>query len=87
LIFNITALSLMQRTTPNWLLGRMTATRRTISWGVIPVASILAGALGGLIGLPLTIIIGGLISGASVFWALLGPVYGIREDDAQEDLP
>jgi len=86
LIFNITALSLMQRTTPNWLLGRMTATRRTISWGVIPVASILAGALGGLIGLSLTIIIGGLISGASVFWALLGPVYRIREDDAQEDL-
>lgn len=87
LIFNITALSLMQKITPNRLLGRMTATRRTVSWGIIPLASFLAGILGGLIGLSLTMIIGGLISGASVLWALLGPVHSIREVDGQMTVP
>jgi MFS family permease len=79
LIFNITALSMMQKTTPNELLGRMTATRRTISWGVIPVASLLGGVLGSVIGIPATIIIGGSISGGAVLWALLGPIYRLKE--------
>ena len=80
LIFNITALSMMQKTTPNELLGRMTATRRTISWGVIPVGSLLGGVLGSVIGLPMTIVIGGSISGGSVLWAILGPIYRLREE-------
>jgi MFS family permease len=87
LIFNITALSMMQKTTPNRLLGRMTGTRRTISWGVIPVASFLGGVLGSVIGLPLTILIGGAISGGAVLWAIFGPIYGIKEEDTLDTEP
>jgi len=87
LIFNITALSMMQRITPNRLLGRMTATRRTISWGVIPVASLLGGVLGSVIGLPMTIMIGGSISGGAVLWAILGPIYKLKEDSDLDVAP
>jgi fucose permease len=34
--YNITAISYMQATTPNRMLGRMNATRRFIVWGTIP---------------------------------------------------
>lgn len=87
LIFNITALSMMQKTTPNELLGRMTATRRTISWGVIPVGSLLGGVLGSVIGLPMTIVIGGSISGGAVLWAVLGPIYRLKEESNPDVTP
>jgi hypothetical protein len=78
---------MMQRITPNRLLGRMTATRRTISWGVIPVASLLGGVLGSVIGLPMTIMIGGSISGGAVLWAILGPIYKLKEDSDLDVAP
>jgi len=87
LIFNITALSMMQKNTPSRILGRMTATRRTISWGVVPVGSLLGGVLGTVIGLPLTIIIGGCISGGAVLWAVLGPIYGLKEENNLDASP
>ncbi|HZW84399.1 MAG TPA: MFS transporter, partial [Nitrososphaerales archaeon] len=78
LIFTILGLSLIQSTTPNRVLGRINATRRTFSRGVIPLGSILAGILGQTVGLPWTIVIGGLISGGSAVWALLGPIYNLK---------
>jgi MFS family permease len=80
IMFNINGLSMMQKITPNRLLGRMTATRRTFSWSVIPVASFLGGVLGGLFGLPATIILGGLIDGGAILWMVLGRIYKLNQE-------
>jgi MFS family permease len=57
-IYNINARSLIQTITPDRLLGRVIASNRTIVWGVIPVGSLLGGALGNAIGLRPTLWIG-----------------------------
>lgn len=41
--FNVIQVSMRQRLTPDRLLGRMTATIRTVSWGVIPVGATAGG--------------------------------------------
>jgi MFS family permease len=51
LVFYVNALSLRQTVTPHELLGRMTATYRFASWGVIPLGAFLAGAIGSAVGL------------------------------------
>jgi hypothetical protein len=43
--------------------------------------------LGSVIGLPLTILIGGAISGGAVLWAIFGPIYGIKEEDTLDTEP
>ncbi len=81
LIFNITALSMMQRVTPSRLLGRVNATRRTISWGVIPLGWVIGGALGATIGLSPTLVIGGIIAGSAALFAVLSPIYHLKEEN------
>ncbi len=56
--WNINQVSLRQAITPPRMQGRMNATMRFIVWGTMPVGSILGGALGSVIGLHATIIIG-----------------------------
>jgi MFS family permease len=56
--WNINQVSLRQAITPPRMQGRMNATMRFIVWGTMPIGSILGGALGSLIGLHATIIIG-----------------------------
>ena len=85
LIFNVVALSLIQRVTPSRLLGRVNATRRTISWGVIPIASFTGGYLGSAIGLPATLVVGGLIAGGAVVWAFFSPIYRLREENELDE--
>jgi MFS family permease len=58
--WNINQVSLRQAITPPRMQGRMNATMRFIVWGTMPIGSILGGALGTLIGLHATIIIGAL---------------------------
>jgi len=50
-VTNIVAISLSQAVTPDRLLGRMTASRRFAVFGVIPLGSLTAGALGSSLGL------------------------------------
>lgn len=58
--WNVNAMSLRQAITPPPMRGRMNATMRFISWGTIPIGTILGGLLGGLIGLHNTIVVGAL---------------------------
>jgi MFS family permease len=58
--WNINQVSLRQAITPPRMQGKMNATMRFIVWGTIPLGSIIGGALGGLIGLHQTIIIGAI---------------------------
>ena len=63
-LYNITAISLMQTLTPERLLGRLNASRRFIVWGTIPLGSLVGGALASVIGLHATLWVGAI--GASV---------------------
>ena len=58
LVFSINAVSLRQSITPDRLLGRVNGTMRFIVWGSRPIGSLLGGYLGGLIGLPMTLVVG-----------------------------
>ncbi len=73
-VYNITQVSLRQAITPDRVQGRMNATMRTIVWGTIPIASVLAGIVGSAIGVVLAIYIFGALSVFAGFWILAGPI-------------
>jgi MFS family permease len=50
-LYNITAISLMQTLTPERLLGRLNASRRFIVWGTIPLGGLVGGAIASWLGL------------------------------------
>jgi MFS family permease len=58
--WTINVVSLRQAVTPAPLLGRVTATMRFVTWGLIPVGALLGGALGTLVGLHNAIWIGAI---------------------------
>jgi predicted MFS family arabinose efflux permease len=76
--FNITAVSLRQAVTPDHLLGRMTASYRTVIWGVFPLGALAGGIAGTRLGLVPAIVIGGLLTLAASTWLLTRPVYNLR---------
>ena len=63
-VFNVTIRTLVQSITPNRLLGRTTSVVRMIVWGVIPVGTLLGGALASTIGIRAAIWVGAI--GASL---------------------
>jgi MFS family permease len=70
----IAEVSLRQTLVPSNLLGRTNATMQFLSQGVAPPGALLAGVLGGIIGLRLTILIGVLGVMLAGAWLLLSPV-------------
>ena len=78
-IYNINQVSLRQIITPNRLQGRMNATMRTIVWGTIPAGSLLGGVFSTSLGIIPTLVIGGLISGGSFLWIVLGPIFRLSK--------
>jgi predicted MFS family arabinose efflux permease len=76
-IYNINQVSLRQVITPNRLQGRMNATMRTIVWGTIPIGSLLGGIFTTDLGIVPTLIVGGLVTGGSFLWIVLGPIFGL----------
>jgi transmembrane secretion effector len=73
LVFYVNALSLRQTVTPHELLGRMTATYRFASWGVIPLGAFLAGTIGSLVGLRAALLVASLIGVTALI-----PIFGTR---------
>jgi MFS family permease len=55
---NVLAVSLRQSVTPDRLLGRMNASYRFLTYGVIPLGALLGGALGELLGLRAAVAVG-----------------------------
>jgi MFS family permease len=88
-LWNVNAMSLRQAVTPAGLRGRMNATMRFISWGAIPVGTVLGGILGGAIGLHATIALGAVGHLVVFLPVALSPLPAIRsmpvadEDDPQ----
>jgi hypothetical protein len=52
---------------------------------VIPIASFTGGYLGSAIGLPATLVVGGLIAGGAVVWAFFSPIYRLREENELDE--
>ena len=73
-LYNVTAISLIQAITPDRMLGRANASRRFIVWGVIPLGALLGGALGSWIGLRPTIVVGAIGGVLAVVPLVLSPV-------------
>ena len=76
--WNITAASVTQAITPNRLLGRVNATDRFLTWGALPLGSLLGGWLAELWGLRQALI----LSGSGVFlgalWVWLSPLHTLH---------
>ena len=84
-IYNVSQVSLRQAVTPSRLQGRMTATMRTVFWGVRPISNLAGGVMAGALGAPATIVIGSLIGMTATIAVLAGPLGRVRqhEDVAQ----
>lgn len=81
-IYNINQVSLRQAITPDHLLGRMNATMRFIVWGTLPIGALIGGALGGVIGLRPTLVVGVVIQSSAFLWTFFSPVRALREQPA-----
>ena len=77
ILYNVTAISLIQAITPDRLLGRANASRRFVVWGVIPLGGLAAGALASTIGLRETMIVGALGGALAVVPILLSPIRSV----------
>ena len=77
-IYFIAEVSLRQSIIPANMLGRTNASMQFLSQGVAPVGALIAGILGGMIGLRLTIFIGVLGVMLAGTWLLLSPVRKVR---------
>ena len=85
ILYNVTAISLIQAITPDRMLGRANASRRFVVWGVIPLGGLLGGALGSWIGLRETMVVGALGGVLAVVPILLSPVRSLRAMPELED--
>jgi MFS family permease len=74
LLYNITQVTMRQRLCPPRLLGRMNASIRFVVWGVMPIASLLAGVLGSTIGTLPTMWIGALGTFLGAGFVLFSPL-------------
>jgi hypothetical protein len=63
----------------------MNATMRTIVWGTIPAGSLLGGIFVTSLGIIPTLVIGVLISGGSLFWIVLGPIFKLSKQPEPVD--
>jgi MFS family permease len=78
-VYNVNQISLRQAITPDRLLGRMTATIRFMVWGTLPFGSLLGGALGSMLGVRPTLIIGGIGMMLAFLWVLFSPIRTLRD--------
>jgi MFS family permease len=80
-VFNINAISLYQTHVPPRMLGRMNASRRWIVWGIIPLGSVLGGALASAIGLRTTLFVGAAFSTVASAALLARPILSLATVD------
>lgn len=74
----VNVISLRQAVTPDGMLGRMHATYRTLTYGMIPLGALLGGLLGELLGLRATLVVGAIGMAAAPLWVVFSPVPRIR---------
>ena len=85
--FFLNGMTLLQSQSPDALRGRVVSTRKFVSWGVQPFGSLAGGVLGGLITVPLTLVVGEIGILATAIWLLLNPLRALRTIPAYEEAP
>lgn len=78
-IYNVVQLSYRQALIPKQLQGRMNATIRTISWGVLPIGSLIGGAVAQVVGVRETVVLMAVLTILAPLWVVFSPVRGIKE--------
>ncbi len=84
-LYGINALSLRQAIVPDRLQGRVSATLRIISVGVVPFGAILGGFLGDTYGLRTTVFIAGGGTLLAFLWVLFSPVRHLKEQSKSDE--
>jgi MFS family permease len=86
-LYNVSQVSMRQAITPERLQGRMNSVMRFIVWGVMPLGTLLGGAVATVFELRTAIWVGAI--GVSLAWVplLLGPVWSLREVPPVEEEP
>ena len=79
IVYNIIQVSYRQAICPPRLQGRMNSVMRFVVWGTIPLGSLTGGALGSLVGLRETILVGGIGASLSILWIVFSPQRHLRE--------
>jgi MFS family permease len=79
IVADVHMLSTQQAITPDRLQGRVNATTRFLTWGILPVGGLLGGVLGGAIGLRPTLAFGAGLYLLSMLWLLHSPVWRLRQ--------
>lgn len=77
-VYYVNAVSVRQAMIPDNLQGRVNATTRFFAGGALPIGALIGGALGGVIGLPLTLVVAEFGMLLAFLWLLLSPVRGLR---------
>lgn len=77
-VFYVNQTSLLQNLAPEHLLGRMVASHRFLTMGIIPLGSLLGGVLGQTLGLQPTLLIGALGMLLPVVWLGFSPLRSVR---------
>jgi len=78
-LYSINGLSLRQAIVPDRLQGRVNATLRIITVGVVPLGALLGGFLGDTYGLRVTVLVAGAGTFLAFLWVLFSPVRKLRE--------
>ena len=86
-LYNVTAISLIQTLTLDRLLGRANASRRWIVWGTIPLGSLSGGALSTAIGVRPTLFVGTIGASFCFLFLLAKPLRSITTLPDQDTEP
>ena len=84
-IFNVLQVTVCQTLTPPRLLGRMNATLRFLTWGMVPVGAAVGGLLVEPLGLRGVLWVAVAVCAASIIAPLLSPVCSLETGDVAED--
>ena len=78
LVYYVAAITVRQAMAPDRLQGRVNATIRFVGGSALPIGALLGGGLGGIIGLPLTLVVAEVGTLLGVVWLVLSPVRTLR---------
>ncbi|MDI5979962.1 MFS transporter [Amycolatopsis magusensis] len=79
IVYNVAQVSYRQAICPDRLLGRMNASVRFVVWGVLPLGSMLGGALGEVMGIRNTLWVAGALEALAVLWVVTSPLRRLRD--------
>ena len=81
IVYYVNAVSVRQAVTPDRLQGRVNATMRFLVGGAMPAGALIGGALGGIIGVPMTLAVAEFGILLAVLWLVLSPVRALASMD------